>query len=253
MSLKTAWRKGEFTTGLWSFFDDPVIIELGGRSGFDYVTIDMQHGFTTWQLLTSSLRAMRLTDAAALVRVPTGDPELIGRALDLGADGVVVPVIEDVETAARAVNACRYPTPANGLTGTRSFGPTYGELDGVKDIDQSNADVVCAIQIETAKGVENLDEIIALDGVDAVYIGPFDLALSYGLPGATYRDSEMIDSIMTNVVQRVREAGVVAGMHCDGPEMAAYWRERGVLMLTADLDTTVVHKAFTTLAKQMRG
>lgn len=247
--LKEVWRAGGATTGLWCAFGDPALLELQARAGYDYVTVDLQHGLNTWATLPGTLRVLRYTTPTVLVRVQTPDPVQITRALDLGADGVVVPMVETAEQARAAVAACRYPTTTPGVVaGTRSFGPVWADHDGVRPHDEVSEQAVCVLQIESAAAVENLDEIVAVPGVDVAYVGPYDLAISLGRTGRTYRDSPEMEEVMRHVVETADRAGIVAGMHCDGPEMAAYWRERGARMLTAALDTTVVRQAHERLA-----
>ncbi len=251
-TTRDLWAQDRAVTGLWCAFGDPVLLELAGRAGYDYVTVDLQHGFNTWDSLPHTLRVLRATDATVLVRVQACDSAQITRALDLGADGVVVPMVEDAASARRAVAACRYPTTRPGaVAGTRSYGPVWADHDGPGDRDLASDGAVCVLQIETAAGVENLEDIVSTPGVDVAYVGPYDLALSYGRGGETYRDSPFMAERIEHVLKVADQAGIVAGMHCDGPEMVAHWRARGARMLTAALDTTVVRTAYQALARDV--
>jgi len=253
MTMKEIWNHGGTGIGLWCALGNPVTLEMAGRAGFDYITVDMQHGFTNWATLDGTLRVLRPLPVSALVRVPANREEFITRALDLGADGVIVPLVESASDARRAVEACRYPVRAgNSVGGSRSFGPIWADLDGAGDTDATNDRVICVVQIETAKALDNLEEIVNTPGIDAVYVGPYDLALSVGLGGRTYRDSDVMLAHIQRVMDSANAAGIVAGMHCDGPEMAAFWEERGARMITSALDTTVVFRAFRNLASAVR-
>jgi 4-hydroxy-2-oxoheptanedioate aldolase len=214
------------------------------------VTVDLQHGLNTWHSLPQTLRVLRGTGTTVLVRVQTADPVQVTRALDLGADGVVVPMVEDAATAAAVVAACRYPSPREGAPhGERSYGPVWADHDGPGVPEEVSDSAVCVLQLETATAVANLAEIVAVPGVHAAYVGPYDLALSHGRGGETYRDSPTMAALIEQVITAADAAGIVGGMHCDGPEMVAHWRARGARMLTAALDTTVVRTAYQGLAQ----
>ncbi|TFD84016.1 aldolase [Cryobacterium lactosi] len=251
--MKTIWEQGGTGIGLWCILRDPIVLEMAGKAGFDYITVDMQHGFTNWATVEGVVRMLRGTPVTTLVRVSANREEFITRALDLGADGVIVPLVETAEQAKRAADACRYPAKADGLLGgNRSFGPLYADLDGAQDSDETNAKVLCVVQIETATALDNLDDIVNTPGIDAIYVGPFDLALSVGLGGRTYRDSDVMRDHIQRVIDVGNAAGIVVGMHCDGPEMAAYWHDHGARMLTTGHDTTTVFSAYKNLEKEAR-
>lgn len=251
--MKELWSKNEYGIGLWCTFDDPKITNLAAHAGFDYLTVDLQHGFNTWANLNETLRALHGSEPTVLVRVPANREEFVTRALDAGADGVVVPMVESAEDAKLAVDSALYPSVDPSLTGgRRSFGPLWADYDASMDTDAVNRRTVVAVQIETAKGLENVREIAAVPGVSALYVGPYDLALSLGYGGQTYRENAVIHEAIDHVIAVANEFGLAMGMHCNGPEMAAYWKGRGALMLTSALDTTTVSQAFTSLATDVK-
>ncbi len=253
MGLKETWRDGGTGIGLWCVISDPAVLEIAARAGFDYVTVDMQHGLNNWGTVNHSLRVLSTTGTTVLVRVPANREEYITRALDLCAAGVVVPMINTAKYAVAAVTACRYPAKVEGRPlGNRSFGPIWADLDDLPDTDVANDNAICVVQIETATAVENVEQIVRTPGLDAVYIGPYDLALGIGLGGQTYRESYVIRDTIQKVIDAANAAGIVAAMHCDGPEMAAYWHAHGARMLTSGLDSTVVNTAYRNLANDVR-
>lgn len=237
--LRETWSDGRPAVGVWSMLADPVVAELLGSCDADYVVVDLQHGAATWADLPSLGQAMRAGGRAPLVRVTWNDPVHLMRALDCGAAGVVVPMVDSAEDARRAVQACSYP-PA----GTRSWGPMWGDVraDGALSPAEQDAGVLCVVMVETRAGVDAVAEIAAVPGVDAVYVGPNDLALGCGLGRATYRDSAEVDALLQHVVDECQAAGTVAGLHCSDPEMAAHWVGRGVRMVTTATDTTVLRR-----------
>lgn len=238
--LRDLWADGHPAFGLWSVLPDPTVAELLAASRFDYVCIDLQHGIATTADLPALVRAMRAAGRAPVVRVSSNDPVSINRALDVGASAVVVPMVESADDARRAAVACRYP-PA----GTRSWGPMWGDLrrDGTATPAEQDADAICLVMVETKAGVDALDDIVAVPGIDGVYIGPNDLALSCGLGRDTYRDSPEVDALIHHVVAECKDAGLVTGLHCSDVEMAAHWAARDVRMLTVGQDTTLLATA----------
>lgn len=238
-AVRGRWAAGEAARGVWSTLPDAVVAELLGRAGYDYVCVDLQHGMTGPGSVLPVLQALRHTPATALVRVPGPDPDLMMRALDLGAGGVIVPMVDTPEQAAAAVEACTYPPG-----GVRSWGPMWGDVDGGAPLPpDADADRLVVVMVETARGLANAAQIAAVPGVDAVYVGPNDLALSLGHGRATYATSRDVHAALDTVLAATAAAGVAMGLHCATPEMAAYWGARGVRLLTVATDTTLLRTA----------
>ena len=175
--LKATWAEGLTVFGLWMTVPGSFGAEILAGTGVDYVCVDQQHGIIDYDSMVPMLQAIRAGGAAPITRVLSKDPFLIMKALDAGAWGVIVPMIDDAEAAADAVAACRYPP-----RGIRSWGPTRASLAlGSRDPEDLAGEVLCLVMIETRKGLENVEEISATPGLDGIYIGPSDLALSLGL------------------------------------------------------------------------
>ena len=157
--------------------------ELGGLAGYDFVCVDLQHGLATEATLLSMFQAARGAGAVPMARLAWNEPWLIMRALDIGAAGVILPLIDNAAEAARAVEACRYPP-----NGRRSYGPIRAEMTaGSTDPEILGGDALCFAMIETRDGLDNLDEIAATPGLDGLYIGPSDLSIALGLPAGRPR------------------------------------------------------------------
>jgi 4-hydroxy-2-oxoheptanedioate aldolase len=238
--LRDLWSRDEPAFGLWSILPDPTVAELLAASAVDYVCLDLQHGIAGFTELPELVRAMRTAGRAPVVRVPWNEPAAIMRALDIGAHAVLVPMVSTADEARRAVAACRYPP-----VGVRSWGPIWNDLraDGAPPPDRQDAAALCVVMVETQEGVDALAEIVRVPGVDAVYVGPNDLALTCGFGRATYRDDPGVEGLIDRVVATCRDAGVVAGLHCSDVEMAGHWSRRGVRMLTAGQDTGLLRGA----------
>ena len=188
-SLNDIWRDGGGAIGAWLSLRDPFLAEVAATAGYDYVCIDMQHGLADLAQTVTMLHAMARTPAVPLVRVPWNETGIIGRVLDAGALGVIIPMVNTPDEARRAVDACRY-APA----GTRSFGPLGAAVrHGADYALEANDAVACIPMIETRQAIESIDEILAVPGIDAAYVGPADLALTYGLPPAIDNPGEPFD------------------------------------------------------------
>ncbi len=233
--LRRAWEDGRAARGVWSSLADPVAGEVVGASPFDYVCVDLQHGHAHEATLDTLLQAMRLAGRAPLVRVAWNETARIMRALDAGASGVVVPFVSTPQDAVRAAAACRFPP-----TGERSWGPAWSDARAVRKPAEQDDDVVCVVMVETPQAVEQAAAIAAVDGVDAVYVGPNDLALTCGHGRATYRDSAAVDALLRQVVEAGLSVGTPVGIHCSDVEMAAYWTAAGASMVTVAQDSTVL-------------
>lgn len=232
MTLRELWDRGEPTIGGWCVIPSSFSAELMGRAGFDWVVIDTQHGMIGFDQMLPMLQALNAAGTPAFVRVPWNQPSDIMKALDAGAQGVVVPMVSSKEQAQSAVAACRYPPE-----GIRSWGPTRAALQ-VSGFATENANraVVCMVMIETVEGVAALEEIVSVPGVDGVYVGPNDLGITHGLkPDATASDPEH-RRLIEKILEGCQRRGLIAGIHCGGADTAIRWRQAGFRMLNVDSD-----------------
>lgn len=225
---------GAGALGIWSSIPDMSVAELVAGLPFDYVCVDLQHGVTTFAELPAIAQAMRAAGNAPLVRVPWKDPAQIMRAIDSGAAGVVVPMISSAAEARAAVSACRFPP-----VGVRSWGPMWGYVrsDGALPPAEQDAGVLCIVMIETMEAIDDLEAILATEGLDGIYIGPNDLALACGFGRGTYRDDPGVAALIQRIVDACRDVGVPAGLHCSDPQMGSDWIARGASMVTIAQDT----------------
>lgn len=203
--VRNALGSGSATLGSWYGIRCNLIAERFGAVGFDWVIVDLQHGTASWDGLLSLLQSLQLGGTHSLVRVTGHDAGEIGRALDIGAIGVVVPMVSTPEQARLVAEATRYPP-----YGTRSIGQARKTLSG----DPLDQDPFCVVMIETVEGMRNLDAIAATPGVDCVLLGGADLAVSMSLPReqiyATLPPPPVVDA-MEQVVAACRRHGKIAG------------------------------------------
>jgi 4-hydroxy-2-oxoheptanedioate aldolase len=248
-TLRELWDSGRPTLGGWCAMPGAFSAELMGRSGFDWVCIDTQHGLIGHDQMNVMLQALAITGTPAFVRVPWNHPADIMKALDAGAQGVVIPMVNSAEEARKAVGACRYPPD-----GYRSWGPVRAAL-GVDGYTPATANrrVVCAVMIETRAGVENADQILSVPGIDAVYIGPNDLAVTHGLaPSADPAEPRHIE-LIEEILDACQRHGVAAGLHCANSDGARKWRERGFRMLNVKSDAVFMREAASATVKALTG
>jgi 4-hydroxy-2-oxoheptanedioate aldolase len=216
------WRRGEPSVGAWLSLGNVHVAELIANAGFDWVCVDMQHGLISYTDLLRMLPAISTTDTTPLVRVSGNNLPEINKALDAGAMGVIVPLVNTAEQASAAVSACLYPPD-----GTRSFGPTRAALYGGRGYAaEANGQIACIAMIETQEGLDNLDAIVSTPHLGGVYVGPSDLALSLGLPPRGDTDDPRHLAAVEKILAACKRQGVPAGIHTGGLE----WSKRRLAM-----------------------
>jgi len=226
--LREALGEGRAAFGAWTILPGSVPAELMGAVGFDCVIVDLQHGAVTTADLVPIVQALQLGGTPTVVRVPWTDEPTIMRVLDFGAVGVIVPMVNTPEEAARAASAARYPP-----LGIRSFGPTRGAFRGT---DAANEDVVVMVMIETAEGLANVEAIAATDGVDGLFVGPMDLGLALGEPLDVTGTSAPVLEALDAVVAAARRAGRFVGTVSTGAEQARDLVGRGLQFVVLGAD-----------------
>jgi len=224
---KKLLREGKPAIGTWISTRSPIQAEMMGHVGFDWILVDTEHGETDIDALAGMLQAISATPTNPLVRLTANEPWFFKKALDLGAYGVVVPMVNSVEDAKAAVQACRYP-PLGG----RGWGPTRGVMYGGSDyFEKANDELLLIVQTESRTAVEQIHEILSLPGIDGCFIGPNDLSVSYGFsPGMKQLPDEVEEGIQ-QILRGAREVGKFAGIHTFTIESAKRRLTEGFLFL----------------------
>lgn len=245
--LRGVWAQGECAFNGWMSLPCAFSAELMARAGWDCLTVDMQHGLADYAAMTAMLTAAGETPV--LVRVPWLEESAVMRALDAGAAGVICPMINSPAEAVRFVECVRYP-PA----GRRSFGPVRAQLCFGDDYyARANDEVVALAMVETREGVACVDDILAVPGLDGVYVGPADLACSLGYaPSFAPRDREVVAAIDAVAVAARRREGAVAGLHANDAETARAARRRGFNFVTAATDARVLRAGMAAVVDQLK-
>jgi 4-hydroxy-2-oxoheptanedioate aldolase len=224
--------------GAWCGIDNSFSAELMSRAGFDWVCVDMQHGhITSSETLVPMLQVLNKADTPALVRVPwKTDFGAIMHALDSGAQGVIIPMVDTPEEAALAAAACRYPP-----RGFRSWGPVRISLEVDGFTPERGSDLaVCLVMVETKEGLARVDELLEVPGVDGAYIGPADLTISHGGGMNFGSENPTLRELAGRVLEACARHGSIAAFHGDGPFEALYWARQGFQMVNVTADSSLI-------------
>lgn len=231
--LVERWDAGEPTFGAWCSIPQPMVVEIMGQAGYSWICVDLQHGMGDYGHAAALFQSISLTGAVPFVRVATQEPWAIMRALDLGAKGVIIPLVRTADDAAAAVRACRYPPH-----GIRSYGPVRVASPTGANPAEADADVICLPMIETQEAIDNLEDICAVPGVAGVYIGPKDLSLAVGLsPG------QELEEIIADICRRARAVGCAPGIHTRGGKGARAYADAGFLWAAVATDREFLFNA----------
>ena len=247
--LKQIWQSGGAAVNGWLAIPNGFSAETMAQAGWDSVTVDMQHGVQDYLSTVMCFQAMQAHPVLPMVRVPWNEPGIVGKVLDAGAYGVICPMVNSVEEARAFVSYCRYP-PA----GARSNGPIragiYGASTGYQKT--ANEEILCIPMIETKQAVENLEAILDVPGIDAVYIGPSDLGFSYGLIPVLDRDEPQILEIYDKIIRETAKRGIAACVHCGSAAYAKRAIGMGFKLVTVGSDATFIATGARQVVADMR-
>lgn len=237
--LRALLAEGGTAVGGWCTTPSAFNAELLAVEGYDYVCVDCQHGLIGYDAMVPMLASLGRTGTTPLVRVPFNHTPWMGQALDAGAEGLVVPMVNTRDDAERAVAASRYAPE-----GVRSFGPVRSGLFlNQAPPAEVNRQVLCLVMIETVQAVENAEEICATPGVDGVYVGPADLAISMGVAFGVDELPPAHAEALAHVAKACAAQGIVAGIHTGGGPDARRALESGYRMATVSTDAAIFRQA----------
>lgn len=229
--------------GLFVNLADPVAAEIVAHAGFDWITIDTEHAPNDIRTVLAQLQAVSAAPCEVMVRPWEGTRSLIKRILDLGAQTILVPMVDTAEQAAELVVSMRYPTAGKrGAAGARASG--WGRIEGY--FTKANEQVCLIVQIETAEGLANLESICAVEGVDAVFIGPTDLGASLGHIGDLAHPETR--ATVVDAIARINAAGKPAGVFASTPDAVDVYRDAGAKFIALGTDTYLLANITSTLA-----
>ena len=234
--LRTIWKSGGAVVNGWLAIANSFSAETMAHQGWDSLTIDLQHGVVDYQGMVPMLQAISTTATVPVVRVPWLEPGILMKTLDAGAYGVICPMINSREDAQKLVAYTHYAP-----RGTRSFGPVRALLYGGADYPtHANDTIVTFAMIETAKALDNLDDILSVEGLDAIYIGPSDLSLALGCT-PTFDDLDpQAAQAVEYILARAKAHGIVAGIHNGTAESALKRIAKGFQFVTVSSDARLM-------------
>ena len=247
--LRQIWSQGGAVVNGWLSIPSAFSAEVMAHQGWDSLTVDMQHGVTDYQSAVTMFTAISTTEVTPLVRVPWLDPGIIMKTLDAGAYGIICPMINTRAEAEALMAAAHYPPRGN-----RSVGPIRGLLYGGPDyIQKANDTIVVFAMIETRQALENVDEILSVDGLDAIYIGPGDLSNSLGCTPKLDQDEKPVVEAIDHILERAKAHGVIAGLHNGTAEYALKMIEKGFQFVSIASDSRLMAAACENVIGKMRG
>jgi 4-hydroxy-2-oxoheptanedioate aldolase len=234
--LRARLRDGPPLLGTFVIVPRIEVVEIAALAGFDLVVLDQEHGPISVESLPPLLAAARGAGLLALVRVPECRPKQIEAALDAGADGVLVPHVSSLDAASRAVAAARFAP--EGSRGANPFvrAGRYGDDAGF--LREANQRAACLAMVEGSAGVEAVDEILAVPGLDAIFVGPVDLSASLGVPGEPEHPA-VVEAVRA-LVARGRERDVATAVFAPTPAAAHRWLDLGVRLVAHSIDTAML-------------
>jgi 4-hydroxy-2-oxoheptanedioate aldolase len=246
--LRTLWRDDKAAVNGWLAIPNSFSAEVMAHQGWDTLTIDLQHGVIDYQVMVTMLQAISSTPTVPIVRVPWLEPSILMKALDAGAYGVICPMVNTREDAQRLVAYTNY-APKGG----RSFGPIRALLYGGADYaDHANDTIVRFAMIETAQALDNLDAILSVEGLDAIYIGPSDLSLSLGCRPVFDDIDPKAAQAMDHILARAKAHGVQAGVHNGRTDVALARIAKGFRFVTVGSDARLMAAGAQQVMAQMR-
>lgn len=249
-AFKAALQRGDFQLGLWVALGSAYAAEIAAGSGYDWLLIDGEHGPNDMPRISAQIGALRGRGSQPIVRPPMGEAWYLKQLLDQGAQTFLVPMVESAEEAAALVRAVRYPP--RGIRGVGAGLGRSSDFNRIPDyLATANAEICLLVQVETSKGMDNLDEIAAVDGVDGVFIGPSDLAADMGhlgQPGAA-----PVQAAIQDAFRRIKTKGKARGTMSILLDQARAYREMGADFLAIGTDVSCLVRSVDGLRRDFLG
>ncbi len=239
-TFKQRLKAGDRLIGCWMTLADIYSAEILGTAGFDWIVVDGEHSPNDIRSMRDQLIALEASDSHPVVRVPIGETRLIKQVLDIGAQTVLVPMVETAEQAKELVRACRYPP--EGTRGVGASAARASRFASIPDYIATAEDQICLlVQVENRAGIANIDEILGVDGVDGVFIGPADLSTDMGHSGNS--SAPEVEEVILATLARIKAAGKAPGILSTKDETTALYRDGGAQFLAVGIDLLMLARA----------
>lgn len=250
MRLLDNLKNKKLSIGPFSKSCDPAIIECIGLAGFDFVIIDLEHGPNSIETAQNLVRAATLHQITPIIRVNKNNESMISKALDIGAQGVQVPQINNEQSARNVINSARFSPSGNRGICRYVRAAEYSKKNKNDYFEESNKNTLIIIQIEGKKGLENIDSILQVEGIDIVFIGPYDLSQSMGVPGQT-NHPKVLDA-MKMVTEKASQNNKIVGTFIETPADLKIWKDLGLLYLSYKVDVGIFYDACHNLFSELK-
>jgi 4-hydroxy-2-oxoheptanedioate aldolase len=247
--LQQKLAAGTIVKGSFIMTGTPAFVEMLGLAGFDFVVIDTEHSPNDPAMVEHLVRAAEVGGLAPIVRVTENEPSLILRALDVAAAGILVPQVNSAAAAAAAVRAAKYPPQGERGVAGIVRAARYGFMPVAEYVAAANANTMVIAQIEDLAAVRDLEAILAVPGLDGIFIGPTDLSLSMGMIGQF--DHPQFRQVVQTVIDQGLKAQKWVGIFCLNAADARYWQDQGVQLLAIGTDTSLYARAVRALAAEL--
>jgi len=248
--LKKKLRAGKTVLGPFLKLADPAIVEIAGLAGFDFVIIDTEHGPNSIQTAQNLVRAAELHQITPIIRVTENNPSFILQALDIGAGGVQVPQVSNKTEALRTVQAAKFSPQGNRGVCRYVRAADYSSLDRFDYFKKSNQETLIILHIEGIKGINNLSEILSVKGLDIIFLGPYDLSQSCGVPGQV--NHAKVTKKMRQAVELAKKAHIAVGTFVDTVEDAKKWIKVGIKYISFSVDVGIFFNACSDIVRKLR-
>lgn len=253
-SMKENWTKNsllnnKIVLGPFCKLNDPAIFEIAGLAKFDFVIIDMEHGSISYESAQNLIRTCELVKISPIIRVPKNEPHYILRALDIGAHGVEVPEINTKKDAEKLAYASRYFPKGNRGLCRFVRAADYSQMPKDDYLKTANEDIIVIAHLEGVEGFRNLEEILTVDGIDVLFIGPYDLSQSLNIPGQIH--NPILIEKMKVITEKAKMKGKIVGTFVETIEDAIFWKKQGVHYLSYSVDVGLILEKFSSIVNSM--
>jgi 4-hydroxy-2-oxoheptanedioate aldolase len=249
-NLKKALQDGKVVFGPFLKFTDPAVVEIMGFAGFDFVIIDAEHGPISMQNAQNMIRAAEIVKITPVIRVGNNDEALILRALDIGAQGIEIPQINSKPDAVRAVKSVKYSPQGERGVCRYVRAANYSSMDKFEYFKSANNETMIIAHIEGVEGINNLDEILSVSGIDVIFIGPYDLSQSLGIPGQV--NNSLVVEKMKEVVLKCKQNKVAVGTFADDVGTAKSWVSLGVQYMSFSVDVGILYEVCKQIVEKLK-
>jgi 4-hydroxy-2-oxoheptanedioate aldolase len=248
--VKKKLLKGGFCLGIFSNIPSPSISEIAGYAGFDFIIIDMEHGIMDFESVENMVRAADAVGISSIIRVPEARESYILRAVETGAQGVQVPHVEDRQTAELVVDSVKYAPLGNRGVSPYTRAANYSSLSPTEHFKKSNEETLVVLQIEGREGVENIESIVTVEGVDVLFAGPYDLSQSFGVTGDL--DNPLVRRSMDKLIETCKIYGKWPGTFAPNIERARSWISAGMKYLAYSVDTGILYESLRHIVESVK-